>query len=339
MPDTRPQRSHFFEVVRDCGFELAGVATAGPIADFGYYRQWVSDGRHGLVEYLAGSGERLREDPRQLLPSARTVLCVGKLYKTNDVNDHPVSRYAWGSADYHDLMRRALRRVVRQLRERWGPFDWKICIDTSPVMERAWAREAGLGSHGKNTCLLNEHWGSYFFLGEILVSVALEPDLPPPDRCGTCTRCIDACPTQALTPYEMDARRCVSYHTIELRDAIPEEFRPGQGGRIFGCDICQEVCPWNDRAPTTEEPGFQPVNGAPDLDELSRLTSAEFRARFHRTPVWRSHHHGLLRNVAVAMGNSGDARYRESLERLAHCGDTLVEEHARWALAQLDSSS
>jgi epoxyqueuosine reductase len=289
------------------------------------------------MEYLAASGERLRGDPRLLFPPARTVLCVGKLYKTNDIPDPAISKYAWGTVDYHDLMRRSLRLLVRRLKEAWGPFEAKVCVDTSPVLERAWARQAGLGSYGKNTCLLSEQWGSYFFLGEILASVELEPDLPPPDRCGTCTRCIEACPTQALAPYQIDARRCVSYHTIELRDSIPEELRAGQGGRIFGCDICQEVCPWNDGAPRSDEPGLQPVHDAPDLDELSRLTEGDFRARFRRTPVWRAHYRGLLRNIAVAMGNSGDARYRASLERLASCGDTLVEEHARWALARLSS--
>lgn len=339
MPTRSPTREYFFESARAAGFELSGVAPAGPVADHAFYRQWVTDQHHGQMGYLAGSGERLRADPRTLLPSARSVLCVGKLYKTKDIYDPPVSKYAWGAADYHDLMRKGMRRMMARLRAAWGPFDWKMCVDTSPVLERALAQAAGLGSFGKNTCLLNERWGSFFFLGEVLISLDLPPDLPPPDRCGTCTRCLDACPTQALTPYALDARRCVSYHTIELRDAIPEEFRPGQGGRVFGCDVCQDVCPWNGRAPASEEPGFQPRHVSPDLEELSRLTPEQFRARFRKTPVWRAHYRGLLRNVAVAMGNSRDARYRPGLERLAECGDTLVEEHARWALAQLDSVS
>jgi len=338
VAETRSRRTIFFDAARACGFELAGVAPAAPVLEHPLYSQWLAEGMHGDMEYLTGRRAELREDPRCLLASARAVLCLGKLYKTRDIPDPPISRYAWGLADYHDVMGFALEKLAARLRAAWGPFEYRICVDTSPLLERSLASAAGLGWIGKNTCLINERTGSWYFLGEMLISVELPPDMPPEDRCGTCTRCLDACPTQAFVEEGvLDARRCLSYHTIELRDAIPEEFRPGVGGRIFGCDICQEVCPWNERSPHSREPGFQPVNAQPDLELLSQLSRDEFRARFRDTAVWRAHYAGLVRNVAVAMGNSGEGRYRPALERLAVCGDPLVEEHARWALEQLAS--
>jgi epoxyqueuosine reductase len=240
-----------------------------------------------------------------------------------------ISRYAWGE-DYHQTMRAALEQLVARLRA-MDNFDYRICVDTAPLLERSYARQAGLGWIGKNTCLINEPRGSWFFLGEVITSLELEPDSPPPDRCGTCTRCIDACPTDALAGGKLDARRCIAYFTIELKGPIPEAYREPIGAHVFGCDICQDVCPWNSSAPSTADPQFQ-ERFAPDLESLADLTEAEFREKFRNSPISRPKHAGLLRNVAVAMGNSGLARFRAPLARLAEHEDPVVAEHASWAL-------
>jgi epoxyqueuosine reductase len=346
-PGEAPSRSRFVELAQACGFELAGVASAHPPAEFPFYRQWVEHGMAGPMGYLTDHRLAARADPRHLLPSAQSVVCVGKLYKTKDPEpasgSGKVSRYAWGAGDYHDVLRDGLERLVTRLKEFWGEFEYRICIDTAPLLERAFAQAAGLGWIGKNTCLINQPLGSWFFLGEILVSVALPPDAPPPDRCGSCTRCIDVCPTRALVPnsgptgpaWQLDARLCISTLTIEQRGPTPERLRAATGAHLFGCDLCQEICPWNRRAPSTLEPAFQPVNSRLDLDEAAQISRSEFRARFRKTPLWRAHYEGWLRNLATAMGNSGDARYRAALENLAASDDAGVAEHARWALRQL----
>ena len=346
-----PTRQRFIELARACGFELAGVAPALPLSEFAFYRQWVAAGLAGPMDYLADHRLAARADPRHLLPAAQSVLCVGKLYKTKEPEPVPgsgkVSCYAWGSGDYHDVLRAALERLATQLRDLWGDFEYRISVDTAPLLERAYAQAAGLGWIGKNTCLLNQPLGSWFFLGEILVSVALPPDSPPPDRCGVCRRCIDACPTQALVPnpgpsgprWQLDARLCISTLTIEQRGPTPEPLRAPTGDLLFGCDICQDVCPWNSRAPVTAEPAFQPLDARPDPVEIASLTEAEFRARFRRTPLWRARRSGLLRNAATVMGNSGDPRCRPVLERLAASSDPGVAAHARWALRRLGGSA
>jgi len=332
------------ELARSCGFELAGVAAALPSADRARYQAWVEEGRAGAMQYLTDRRAGVRDDPRNLLPSAKSILCVGKLYQTplphttqfNGEERGWISRYAWGE-DYHEVMRRDLSRLVDCLRERAGEFEYRICVDTAPLLERSYARQAGLGWIGRNTCLINQAMGSWFFLGEVLLSLSLEPDSPPPDRCGTCMRCVEACPTSAILPEGgLDARLCISYFTIELRGAIPEEQRPGIGVHIFGCDICQDVCPWNRRAPSTEEVAFAPREFAPCLEEMASLSEDSFREMFRDTPVSRARYRGFLRNVAVAMGNSGNERFRAALERLAASNDAVVAEHARWALSRLD---
>jgi epoxyqueuosine reductase len=294
-------------IARECGFELAGVAPAQPPADFARYQTWVAEGMAGEMRYLTDRRAEMRRDVRNLLPSARSVICVGKLYNTPDPPRQPgdarISRYAWGR-DYHVTVRAALERMIVRLLEHES-FEYKICVDTAPVLERSFARLAGLGWIGRNTCLINEPLGSWFFLGEILTSLDLDPASPPPDRCGSCTRCIEACPTQALVPssdgWKLDARRCISYLTIELRGSIPHELRAGVGEHVFGCDICQDVCPWNARAPVTNDPDFA---GAPiPLETLAQLSPDEFRQRLGDTPVARAKHAGLLRNVALAMAN------------------------------------
>ena len=331
------------ELARECGFELAGVAAAVPLVeDSARYLDWVARGMAGAMGYLTDRRADVRTDPRKLLASARSIICVAKVYNASEARtaqvDDPergwISRYAWGE-DYHDVMRRDLERLA----ERLGPdHEYKICVDTAPLLERSYARAAGLGWIGKNTCLINQQVGSWVFLGEIITSLAIAPDAPSPDRCGTCTRCIEACPTQAIAPngYEIDARRCIPYFTIELHGAAPEEMRPEIGQHIFGCDICQDVCPWNRVAPIAGDPAFEPRHFAPPLEELAALSEDEFRARFQGSPIYRAKYAGFLRNVAVAMGNSGLAQFREPLERLATHPNPMVAENARWALARLD---
>jgi epoxyqueuosine reductase len=334
--------AHVKRLARECGFELAGVARAAPLAEDGRrYLDWVSRGMAGAMGYLTDRRAHVRTDPKLLLPSARSIICVGKLYNGPEPRSTEsaqaghgwISRYAWGE-DYHDVMRRGLEQLAARL----GPgHESKICVDTAPLLERSYAREAGLGWIGKNTCLINQEIGSWVFLGEILTSLELESDSPPPDRCGTCTRCIDACPTQAIAPagYEIDARRCIAYFTIELHGAAPEEMRGSIGQHIFGCDICQEVCPWNSRAPVADEPAFEARLFAPPLEELAAITEDEFRSRFRGSPILRAKYVGFLRNVAVAMGNSGLEKFRAPLERLAASPDALVADEARWALERL----
>jgi epoxyqueuosine reductase len=326
------------DLARECGFELAGVARAEPADDRARYHEWVAAGYAGRMGYLADRRAAIRDDPRHLLPSARSIVCVGKIYQT----PHPhtladpergwISRYAWG-ADYHDEMRRALERLDVAIRNSAGEeYESKICVDTAPLLERSYGRLAGLGWIGKNTMLINQQLGSWFFLGELLVSIDIAPDVPPPDRCGTCTACLDACPTAAIGPLGVDATRCISYFTIELRGPVPEGRRSGMGSHVFGCDICQDVCPWNHKAAFSTDPAYEPRHFAPPLDRMATLTEAEFREAFRDTPVSRARYSGFLRNVAIAMGNAGLAKFREPLLKLAQSGDEVVAEAARWAL-------
>ena len=293
------------------------MTAAVPSEDFERFETWRGAGLAGEMSYLTDRRGDLRSDPRQLLPEARSIVCVGKLYNTpfpksiefHDPKRGWISRYGWGS-DYHDVMRRDLKELAARIAEvHEEPFTWKICVDTAPLLERSYARAAGLGWIGKNTCLINQEQGSWFFLGELLLSIPLAPDAPAPDRCGTCTRCIDACPTQAIVPaagggWTLDARSCISYLTIEKRGSIPEELHEKIANHVFGCDICQDVCPWNRRAPVTEEPAFLPAQVAPPLEDLAALTETEFRSRFGKSPVSRAKHPGLLRNVAIALKNA-----------------------------------
>ncbi|HWC99715.1 MAG TPA: tRNA epoxyqueuosine(34) reductase QueG [Candidatus Sulfopaludibacter sp.] len=338
------------ELARDCGFELAGIAAAAPHADSAGYHQWAGLGFAGEMKYLTDRRADVRNDPRNLLASARSIVCVGKLYNTpwpystqfQEPDRAWISRYAWGD-DYHDVMRAGLERLAARITERAGPFEWRACVDTAPLLERSYARAAGLGWIGRNTCLINQGSGSWFFLGELLVSLDIAPDAPPPDRCGTCSRCIDACPTAAIVPaepgrYTVDSRLCISYFTIELRGGIPEPAREGMGAHAFGCDICQDVCPWNRRAPMTGDAAFAPREFAPDLARLASLSEVEFREMFRGSPVTRARYAGFLRNVCVAMGNRGLAEFRAPLEKLASSADPTITEHARWALGRLGTS-
>ena len=348
MPVTRDVVKN---IARDCGFELAGVAAAVPAPEAAYFREWVRQGMAGAMAYLKDRGADLRSDPASLLPSARSMICVGKLYngpQPYSTNFPPgelawISRYAWGQ-DYHHILQQGLTLLAGRLQEHAStPFEWRVCVDTAPLLERAYARHAGLGWIARNTCLINQQMGSWFFLGELLTSLEIEPGTPPPDRCGTCTRCIDACPTRALVPtyrsegpaYALDSRLCISYFTVELRGSVPEMYRGPSGNHVFGCDICQDVCPWNRTAPTTGDPAFAPRHFAPPLERLAALSEQEFREMFRATPVTRAKYTGFLRNVAIAMGNAGLAKFRTPLERLSAFPDPTVAEHARRALERI----
>ena len=327
-----------------CGLELAGVTPAVPIDDRARFHAWVASGFAAQMGYLTDHRAAVRDDPRHLLPEARSLICAGKLYQTpwphstrfTDSERGWISRYAWGE-DYHTVLRRALEQLDLRLRAEAGSeYQSRICVDTAPLLERSYARLAGLGWVGRNTCLINQQQGSWFFLGTLLVSLDIAPDAPPPDRCGTCMRCVDACPTQAILPGQgIDSALCISYLTIELHGAIPEDRRAGNAAHVFGCDICQDVCPWNGRAPVTGDPAFAPHHFAPRLEELAAVTEVEFRAMFRGSPISRARYSGFLRNVAVAMGNSGDVRLLPHLERLGNLPNALVAEHARWAFERL----
>lgn len=332
-------------IALECGFDLAGIAPADAVADHQRYRQWTGRGMAGKMSYLTDRRGDLRADPRLLLPSARSVLCVGKLYNGPEPTVASVqeghgwiSRYAWGR-DYHDVLRESLERVVEQLAAAGVPFEFKICVDTAPILERSLARLAGLGWIGKNTCLINEGKGSWFFLGELLLSLHLEPDSPPPDRCGTCTRCIEACPTGAIVPddsaWTLDARRCISYLTIELKGPVPEDLREGIGAHVFGCDICQDVCPWNTHAPMDRDAAFAPNYVAPKLGALAALTDAEFKQEFARSPILRTGYAGLMRNILTALGNYGAPEHLPMIEAAAASMNDVVSEHANWALSKI----
>ena len=284
-------------LARECGFELVGVTPALPSEDFEIYQQWREAGMAGEMGYLTDHRGDLRSDPRNLLPEAQSIICVGKLYNTPhpssiDKKKGAVSQYASG-ADYHDVMRHGLRMLVAEIAKiHPEPFQSKICVDTAPLLERSYARAAGLGWIGKNTCLINQEKGSWFFLGEVLLSISIAPDAPAPNRCGTCTRCIDACPTAAIVPQEdgwqIDARLCISYLTIEKRGEIANDLQPKMANHIFGCDICQDVCPWNRRAAVTADSHFEQREMPELLVDLARFTAEDFRRIFRQSPVWRA---------------------------------------------------
>jgi epoxyqueuosine reductase len=325
---------------RALGFEKVGVARAGraPRADF--LRAWLDEGRHGDMAYMARAPER-REEPARILPGARAVVCVAKNYQSPGLHaDDPrlgrISRYAWGD-DYHDVLGGRLHELRRFIESLGGAA--KVCVDTNAVLEKPWAQAAGLGWQGKHSNLISRDLGSWLFVGEILTDLDLAPDAAQErGYCGTCTRCIDLCPTRAIVaPYVVDSRRCISYLTIEHRGPIPRDLRPLMGNLIFGCDICQDVCPWNKFARTSPDPAFRAREGnlAPALVELMGLSHEAWAARFKGSPVKRAKYAGFLRNVAVALGNSGDPSAVEPLARALEHEEPLVRGHAAWALGRL----
>ncbi len=336
------------------GFDLAGIAPARGLPELAYFSEWLDREYGGEMRYLESRNERgelKRSALENHAPWARSVVVCAINYNTDqplsmDCRDPQrgwISRYAWSQTDYHDHVLAKLRALESKLVAyiagggEEAPRTW-CYVDTGPLVERVFAAHAGVGWVGKNTCVINQERGSMLFLATMLTSLELAPSLPAEDRCGTCTRCIDACPTDALhEPYKMDASRCISYLTIEKRGSIDETLRSAMGNHVFGCDICQDVCPWNRRAPATTVPEFQPrtelVN--PLLAWIADMKEEEFRSVFRGSPIKRAKLMGLRRNAAVAMGNSGDPQFEPQLERMAADEDSTVAEHARWALERL----
>ncbi len=341
---------------RDAGFDLAGIAPvrAEDLKELAHFPAFIEAGHAGEMDYLKSGDEfgRLRRAALEYAaPWARSVIVCAANYNTavpystehTDPSRGWISRYAWSAADYHDLLLPRLRRIEDRLREAVADTGLRLrsYVDTGPIIERVYAKYAGLGWIGKNTCIIHERLGSWLFLGVILTSLELAPGLPAADRCGSCTRCLDACPTQAFpAPYQLDASRCIAYLTIEKRRSVPEELRPAIGRHVFGCDICQDVCPWNRRAPATAEPALQPRPELvdPALEWLATISEEEFRRAFRGSPVKRAKRSGLRRNAVVAMGNSGDPRFLPTLEKLSADPDPFVAEHARWAVCQMQKS-
>ena len=334
-----------------CGFDQVGIAPASRPTHAGTYLEWIAQGHHGEMGYMAREDAvRRRLDPREALPGCRSIIVVSLHYgpgatmeQGSPAPDEPIiARYARGR-DYHDVFEERLDRLLAEIRELAPGVSARRYVDYGPVLERDHAQRAGLGWIGKNTMLINPSLGSYLMLGELLTDLELEPDDPfRPDRCGTCTRCIVACPTGAILPDRtVDSTRCISYLTIELRGTIPVELRPAIGTRVFGCDICQEVCPWNADAPTPAEPPFG--TGAPVppprlvdwANELQPLDRAQFRDRYRGTALSRPGRDGMLRNIAVGLGNAGGPDAGHTLRRLAGDASALVAEHARWGLERL----
>jgi epoxyqueuosine reductase len=339
------------------GFDLAGIAPAADAAELKHFPQWIAAGYAGEMKYLEARddrGELKRASLARVAPWARSVIVCAINYNTahpysTEVHDSHrgwISRYAWSREDYHDAVLRRLKQVERELHQAVGDSQPTVVtrsyVDTGPIVERVFAKYAGVGWIGKNTCIINQKKGSWLFLGVILTSLELAPDLPAPDRCGTCTRCIEACPTDAiLAPYQLDSNKCISYLTIEKRGPIPEELRAGMGRHVFGCDICQDVCPWNRKAPASTASEFDPRPGLvnPALDWLAEMSAEEFRAAFRGSPIRRTKRSGLRRNVAIAMGNSGNKEFLPLLDRLAADEDESVRESAEWARGRLLTST
>ena len=341
------------------GFILAGVTTPDPPPHYSKFEDWLAQDRHGTMEYLATERSRARRaDPRQIMPECKSILVLATPYSSpspppisarkSSVNHAKllaqmggqeggqIASYAWG-ADYHDVLPARMKELVHFIEERAGhPVKNRWYSDTGPILERDLAQRAGIGWIGKNTCLINPRHGSYFLLSEILLDLALEPDPPfTTDHCGTCTRCIEACPTDCILPDRtIDATRCISYLTIELKDDIPAELRDKMGNWVFGCDICQMVCPWN-RFASDGDPAFGDQSPARNLrDELS-ISAQEFNQRFKGTPVKRAKQRGYLRNVAVALGNTGNMHALPVLQNALNNEEPLVREHAHWAIKEI----
>ena len=332
------------------GFGLAGIASPAPPTTLPRYQSWLASGFHGEMAYLARpDAVAKRGDLSLIQPGVRSVVIVAANYHTvalpADLRDDPsrglFASYAWAN-DYHPWFEDRLHRLAKFVQGLCKePVAYRAYVDTGPILERELAVRGGLGFVGKNTNLIHPELGSWLFLGELLLAAELPATEPGPDRgtCGDCTRCLDACPTGALVaPYVLDARRCVSYLTIERKGAIPRELRPLLNNRVFGCDICQEVCPWNRRfARPTLEGAFQPRRDAlaPRLLDLLALDAASFRSRYRNSPVQRAKRRGLLRNVAVAMGNWSDRSAIAPLARALYDDEPLVRGHAAWALGQM----
>jgi len=321
----------------EVGFDRVAVGPAGPAEHAARFDAWLDAGYAGGMDYLARTRVE-RGDPERLLPGCRSVVALALAYgpREDDPSWRAVSRYARGR-DYHDLIRPRLTAVVDYLREAGGPaIASRAAVDTSAVLERDLAARAGLGWIGKNTNLIAVGGGSYFFIGTVLTTAALVADGPAADHCGTCTACLDACPTQAFVgPWVLDARRCLAYLTIEHRGDVADEWKPEMRDWLFGCDVCQEVCPWNRKAPPAREPALAPSAPLPSLEALLEMDEAAFRARFRGSAMSRTRRAGLARNAALLLGNRGDRAAEPALRRALDDPDPGVRSAAAWALARL----
>jgi epoxyqueuosine reductase len=332
---------------REIGFDLCGIAPVGTFPELAFLREWLDRGYAGEMAYMARTADR-RADARAVLPGARSVIVTATLYNTvPPYADTPlpdiaaISRYAWGD-DYHDVLQARLDTLLGWMKaESPEAFEARAYVDTGPVQERVYAQHAGLGWIGKNTCLINPDLGSWLFLAEIISTLPLEPDVPGVDQCGACTRCLDACPTEALVDAGvLDATRCISYLTIELRSHIPEQFREALANHVYGCDVCQDVCPYNEVAPQSDDRSWQARPGLdmPRLVDLWRRSDNDLRALTKGSAMTRAKVTGLRRNLAVALGNSPDADASTALEEEAGARpsltDPIVRAHLAWARDQ-----
>jgi epoxyqueuosine reductase len=339
--DTAETTAALKDEAQRLGFDLAGACPAVSPTGLSRFQEWLSAGYAGQMHYLSRRGEAYAH-PRGVLDGARSLLVLAMNYRTATprlprAGEGRVSRYAWGS-DYHDLIHDRLRRLAGFLQKLLPGAQVRGVVDTAPLLEREFAQLAGLGWTGKNTLLLNRRLGSWFFLAALLTNAELEYDeAHATDHCGTCRACLDACPTGAFVkPYVLDARRCISYLTIELRGPVPAELRSGMADWVFGCDICQEVCPWNHRAPPTDETGYQPAGDTNPLElaALFELDEEAFRRRFRGTPLWRPKRRGILRNAAIVLGNRPSAAGLPALIQGLHDQEPLVRGACAWALGR-----
>ena len=322
----------------ELGFALCGFAGAGRAPHADALQRWLEDGNQATMEWIQRTAEE-RMAPDRVLPGVRTVVVLATNYFHEDLppvsGTGRIARYAW-SDDYHEVIRPRLESLASRLAEAGGVQRW--FVDSGPVLERDWAAACGVSWHGTSTMGIHPELGTWFFLSVIFTTLDFEPDTPLPDRCGTCTRCIDACPTQAITaPYRLDARRCISFLTIENKGPIPEEFRGAMGDRIFGCDDCLDACPWNRFAQASRDAAMQPRPEilAKPLREFLALDEAQFKALFRGSPILRAKRRGFLRNVCVALGNTGTRQDLPALRAAMADQEPLVREHATWAVEQI----
>ncbi|NOZ39073.1 MAG: tRNA epoxyqueuosine(34) reductase QueG [Planctomycetes bacterium] len=330
----------------ELGFQHCGICPAVTPTGAAKLDDWLAAGYAGQMHYIADR-RAAYDHPRHVLDGVQSIVMLSMHYSSEEAaqpkpGQGQVSRYAWGTDDYHNLIRDRLHQLADFLRQLIPEADTRGVIDTAPLMEREFAQLAGLGWVGKNTLLLSKTAGSYFFLAALLTDQQLSYDDPhTTDHCGTCTACLDACPTDAFPqPYVLDATRCISYLTIELQNPIPVELRPGMGNWLFGCDICQDVCPWNNHAPPTAEAAFAPCEemNPIELAALFDLDEPQFRVRFRHTPLWRSHRRGLLRNAAIVLGNQQEVSALPALNRGLQDEEPLVRGACAWALGELNDA-
>jgi len=327
---------------RELGLDVCGITSADPARHAAFFQQWSAEGKAGEMQWLTREPER-RADPRAVLPGARSIIVAGLNYwQPQPQGRGRIARYALGE-DYHHVLLQKLEALAAEITAEGAQA--KVYVDTGPVLEKPLAERAGIGWQGKSTMLIHTKLGPWLFLGEIITTLELEPDAPQRDHCGSCSRCITACPTGAITaPYQLDARRCIAYLTIELKGSIPEELRPLIGDRVYGCDECLDVCPWNRFAQTTREARFlakpdDDSSGRDELHALLEISQAEFKRRFARSPILRVKRRGLLRNVCVVLGNIGTADDLPALRRAEQHEEPLVREHASWAMREIEKRS